>query len=132
MQEIAELFGKSTTSISKVIHSFRMEGKVTPIKRQGLPKVTTERHDNKIQTISNTDPNFSVPKIRAKLEIGSLINVSTQTIRCRLYADIKHGRIIRKIPYLKEGNYNEKDEILSRTCFKANRFLGYDPGPMNL
>lgn len=33
MQEIAELLGKSTTSISKVINSFPMEGKVASIKR---------------------------------------------------------------------------------------------------
>lgn len=105
MRKIGHIIGKSTTAIYKIINAFKKEGRVAPLLRKGRPRITSKRIDTRIVNMSNADPTLSAPKICATLKENSDVVLSAQTVRRRLHESGKHGRVARRISYVRKKKH---------------------------
>lgn len=121
-RSIAKIFNKTPASIFKVVKTFRNEGRVDRSYSPGRPKITTKRIDIRIKNISASNPKLSVPKILSKLALEGKTTPSLSTIRRRLYVDGKHGRDVRKIPFISQINKAKRMKFYADNVLKPESF----------
>lgn len=131
--EIAKTVGKSKTFVFKVVKFYKDEYRIAPIRHLGRPSVTKSRIDSRILAISDNDP---APKISAQLVLEGKEAPSITTIRRRLYAASKHGRVARKLPYVSKANIAKRMQFYLRHVFMPpaywNRVLWTDESMIRL
>jgi len=121
-REIATFFNKTPAAMFKIVAAYKNDGRVSVAPKSGRPKVTNVRTDKRIVNISSSDPFLSAPKIRSKLLSENKNAPSTQTIRRRLHASGKHGRVARKLPYVNKKNLKNRMDFYNKHVLKPLKF----------
>lgn len=122
LRYIGQKFSKSHTAVRKVIVAYVNEHRLCAKKRPERPKITSDRVDRRILEISEANPLTSVPKIRSQLLNEGKEAPSTFTIRNRLRASGKHGRMARKIPYVSKFNIKKRMQFYVQRVLKPRAF----------
>ncbi|GAB0088231.1 hypothetical protein DMENIID0001_026240 [Sergentomyia squamirostris] len=122
MNAIAEFYGKTRQAVSKVIKCYGEECRVHPKKSSGRPRITTEKLDRRIVSISDVSPLMFVPKIRGQLLQEGREAPSMATIRRRLYEVNKKGRVAKKVPLLSKINQRKRMQFYLDHVVKGPEF----------
>lgn len=99
---IAKTIKRSPCVINKVLKDNNIK---TPRREnRGRPRKTSKKMDARIVRESKKNPFLSSSAIKRNLSM----TVSTRTIRRRLVAQNLHGRIARKVPFLRKRNVEQR------------------------
>ena len=84
--DIAKRLKVSAASVSRIIRTYKENGSFSPKKRSGRPRKSTERMDREMRRLCVRKPSITSSEIKKSLPL--LANMSTRTIRRRLYSEM--------------------------------------------
>lgn len=120
--EIAQIIGRSKSSIQKVINRFQKENRIENKPRCGRPKKLSIREERKIASIIKNDPFKSAPKIATELKESIGKNISADTVRRSIIRAGYNARTARKKPYINERNRKKRIDFANEYKNKTNEF----------
>lgn len=121
-RDIAKIFGKSFQAISKIINTFKREGRISEGEHTGRPRVTTKRVDTRIVALSSSNAFMSAVEIQSKLVSEGKRAPSIETVRRRLHENGRYGRVARKIPFVSKKNKKERMAFYYEHVLKPESF----------
>ena len=83
-RNVTDTFGVAPSTIARLFNRFNATKSVCDSTRSGGPRVTTQRQDNFIRTLSLRNRTLNARTLSHELRTAAGVNVSDQTIRNRL------------------------------------------------
>ncbi|XP_078050777.1 uncharacterized protein LOC144477163 [Augochlora pura] len=120
--EIAQLLGKSKSTIHYIVKKVRTTGVLQNIVRSGRPKKLTKREENVIVLEIKKDPTISAPKLATLVVDNFGKQVQPELCRGILRENNFHGRIPRKEPFVSKVNKQKRLNFAKRYVSKDKDF----------
>ncbi|KAH6922278.1 hypothetical protein HPB50_011940 [Hyalomma asiaticum] len=99
-QEIADMTGRSRSSVNRIVKAFSTEARLTNLPRGHRPKVTTDSDDDRIVEAARRNPKMTAKEIRKDLGLAA----STQIVRERLHVGGLRSRVAAMKPFVSSRN----------------------------
>lgn len=122
VREIAELVGRSKSTVHDIIKRFRDEFRLTNKSREGQGKILTEREERSLLKEIKQDPFKTAKELKISLKSSSGKDVCLNTVRNTLHKYNYHGRVARKKPFISQKNKNMRVKYAKEYLLKTEDF----------
>ena len=110
-RDIAKQLGKPKTTVHDTLVRLKLHKTLKSLPRCGRKRKTTSRIDRKILTLAQSSDQPNAKNIANQLAELSLADISSQTVRNRLYDNDLHGRTVVKKPLLTKRHIAKRLEF---------------------
>lgn len=121
-REIAEIVGKSRTTVQYIIKRFKESGRVENKSRNSTRKALTPANERFILRIIRENPALSAPKLTAEIKTLLNIDVNPETVRRVLKKNGFNGRAARRKPHITEKNKKKRLDFALKYVTKDSSF----------
>lgn len=104
MRNIAEIVGRSRSTVHDVIKIYRDENRVENKSKEGQGKILNDHDERRILLEVKKNPLKSAVELQKYVETNIGKSVCVETIRNTLRRHDFHGRVLRKKPFISHKN----------------------------
>lgn len=122
VREIADLVGKSKSTVQDIITRFRDEFRLANKSREGQGKILNEREERSVLKEINQDPFLTAKELQISLKNRSGKDVCLNTVRNTLHKYDYFGRVARKKPFISPKNKLNRVKYAREYLLKSPNF----------
>lgn len=125
VREIAELVGRSKSTVHDIIKRFREDGRLINKSQEGKRKRLNSREERSIIREIKVDPFKTAKELRMSIKTNFGKDVCDNTVRNTLHRYDLHGRVAQKKPYISPKNKAFRVKFAKEYLLKTDDFWNH-------